>query len=353
MASIVEREAVLDEERPLIAGVYQNRLNPKKWPTGLLQSDPTIFYVNDTLKLRKQELADWKKYVVLGALPKGYQLPTPLPAWSSPDTTPTRAPGSRPARSARPRSLHRRRARRPTRRRGTCSSSQGRRHGTERVRQDPGASTRRTSRSTRRSSVADRLPLPADFAAPPDAAARARWLEADREHRPVRLARLRERMAERGRGRVLRRRPEHMRWLHGLRPCRGRGEGRRPFGPVPRRGGARRRSSPTPATRSRPAREAHGRRRGRDRLRPAGRLATTPGAQARRTAGRRRGRRSSRTPCGTGCRRRRRTWSWSRSTAGSRRCGRSRPPTRSSASRPPAQSPTVRWRRCCPRSAPA
>ncbi|HEU0244400.1 MAG TPA: endolytic transglycosylase MltG [Candidatus Limnocylindrales bacterium] len=79
MASIVEREAVLDEERPLIAGVYQNRLNPKKWPTGLLQSDPTIFYVHDTLKLQDQKIPAWAKYVFWDALPDGYRLPKPLP----------------------------------------------------------------------------------------------------------------------------------------------------------------------------------------------------------------------------------------------------------------------------------
>ena len=48
LASIVEREAKLDEERPLIAGVYQNRLDGLI-PTQLMQSDPTIFYVHDTL----------------------------------------------------------------------------------------------------------------------------------------------------------------------------------------------------------------------------------------------------------------------------------------------------------------
>ena len=79
MASIVEREAVLDEERPLIAGVYQNRLSAKKWPTKLLQSDPTIFYVHDTLKLRDTDFADWTKYVFWDALPDGYKLPKPLP----------------------------------------------------------------------------------------------------------------------------------------------------------------------------------------------------------------------------------------------------------------------------------
>jgi|tagenome__1003787_1003787.scaffolds.fasta_scaffold20981587_3 UPF0755 protein len=79
MASIVEREAVLDKERALIAGVYQNRLNAKKWPTRLLQSDPTIFYVHDSLKLADMPLPDWTKYVFWDALPAGYKLPKPLP----------------------------------------------------------------------------------------------------------------------------------------------------------------------------------------------------------------------------------------------------------------------------------
>ncbi|MEI7744115.1 MAG: endolytic transglycosylase MltG, partial [Chloroflexota bacterium] len=77
LASIVEREAVLDEERPLIAGVYQNRLNPKKWVTQLLQSDPTIFYTNDTLQLGATKFANWSKYVFWTTLKE--QLPVPLP----------------------------------------------------------------------------------------------------------------------------------------------------------------------------------------------------------------------------------------------------------------------------------
>jgi UPF0755 protein len=78
LASIVEHEAVVDEERSLIAGVYQNRINPRKWPTGLLQSDPTIFYVNDSLKLRELPFADWVKYVFWDDL-KGNPLPATLP----------------------------------------------------------------------------------------------------------------------------------------------------------------------------------------------------------------------------------------------------------------------------------
>ena len=77
LASIVEREAVLDDERPLIAGVYQNRLSSKGWPTRLLQSDPTIFYINDTLQLAKLDLTAWKEYVFWDTLKE--QLPKTLP----------------------------------------------------------------------------------------------------------------------------------------------------------------------------------------------------------------------------------------------------------------------------------
>jgi UPF0755 protein len=77
LASIVEREAIQDEERPLIAGVYQNRLTPTKWPTGLMQSDPTIFYINDTLQLEKLKFSDWTQYVFWTTLTE--KLPVPLP----------------------------------------------------------------------------------------------------------------------------------------------------------------------------------------------------------------------------------------------------------------------------------
>ena len=77
MASIVEQEAQLDSEKPLIAGVYQNRLNPKLWSTGLLESDPTIFYVNDTLQLDKLAFPRWQQYVFWSELTE--KLPVPLP----------------------------------------------------------------------------------------------------------------------------------------------------------------------------------------------------------------------------------------------------------------------------------
>lgn len=59
-------------------------------------------------------------------------------------------------------------------------------------------------------------PQPLDFAAPPTAADRARWAEADRAARPHRLARLREQMADAGVDGYFGLRWEHMRYLTGL-----------------------------------------------------------------------------------------------------------------------------------------
>jgi peptidoglycan lytic transglycosylase G len=58
LASIVEREATLVQEKPLIAGVYQKRLDRGM----LLQSDPTVFYGYDTTQLQQLQLADWPTY---------------------------------------------------------------------------------------------------------------------------------------------------------------------------------------------------------------------------------------------------------------------------------------------------
>ncbi len=64
LASIVEREAVLDEERPLIAGVYQNRIDGLPGiKNKILNADPTVIYANDTVELGKIEFEQWQKYV--------------------------------------------------------------------------------------------------------------------------------------------------------------------------------------------------------------------------------------------------------------------------------------------------
>ena len=61
LASIVEREAVLEKERPLIAGVYTNRLdNPDNAETaGLLNADPTLQWALSTAKFGPMPVSQW------------------------------------------------------------------------------------------------------------------------------------------------------------------------------------------------------------------------------------------------------------------------------------------------------
>jgi Xaa-Pro aminopeptidase len=78
----------------------------------------------------------------------------------------------------------------------------------------------RTSPSTvvtdARATLSTALPEPGDFPAPPDAATRRRWLDADRASRPDRVRRLRKRMADEDVDAYFGVRTEHMRWLTGL-----------------------------------------------------------------------------------------------------------------------------------------
>lgn len=63
LASIVEREAVVDEERPLIAGVYQNRIDGIPGiKNKILNADPTVLYGIDTIALDKMPIDQWKTY---------------------------------------------------------------------------------------------------------------------------------------------------------------------------------------------------------------------------------------------------------------------------------------------------
>jgi UPF0755 protein len=86
LASIVEREAQLDAEKPLIAGVYQNRLDPKKWPRQMLESDPTIFYVHDTLQLDAMPVSRWMSYLFWAPIDGGLtdaELPAGLAGYNT------------------------------------------------------------------------------------------------------------------------------------------------------------------------------------------------------------------------------------------------------------------------------
>jgi UPF0755 protein len=81
LASIVEREAIVDEERPLIAGVYQNRIDrTPAVPHGLLQADPTVLYAYDTTQLGAYS-EDWQRYVFWDprTIPAGPYRDLPLP----------------------------------------------------------------------------------------------------------------------------------------------------------------------------------------------------------------------------------------------------------------------------------
>jgi UPF0755 protein len=105
IAALVEREIALDKERPLVAGVYWNRIDPKvnRQTAGLMQADPTVVYAADTQKLADTPLRQWDEYLfwaTLGVDLNTVDLPnryssfqtyrnTGLPDW--PITTPTRA----------------------------------------------------------------------------------------------------------------------------------------------------------------------------------------------------------------------------------------------------------------------
>lgn len=66
MASIVEREAKLDVDRAPIAGVYINRLAGLANGVRFLNSEPTVVYAHDTIRLREMPLFSWTTFVFWG-----------------------------------------------------------------------------------------------------------------------------------------------------------------------------------------------------------------------------------------------------------------------------------------------
>ena len=103
LASMVEREAIVDEERATIAGVFENRLHKVSGIAPVLASDPTVFYAVDTLALAERALPTWKEYkfwtvpeqplrtIVLPPELLGYQTYTQAGLPPGPICTPTTA----------------------------------------------------------------------------------------------------------------------------------------------------------------------------------------------------------------------------------------------------------------------
>ena len=62
LASIVQHETALEKEKPLVAGVYQNRLDRLHGFAPLLGSEPTVIWAVDTAKLATIPIDQWKNY---------------------------------------------------------------------------------------------------------------------------------------------------------------------------------------------------------------------------------------------------------------------------------------------------
>jgi UPF0755 protein len=68
LASIVQHETAKPEEKALVAGVYQNRLDRLHGFAPLMGSEPTVIYAVDTANLRKIDIAKWKTYYFWNAI---------------------------------------------------------------------------------------------------------------------------------------------------------------------------------------------------------------------------------------------------------------------------------------------
>ncbi len=351
LASIVEREAVLDEERALIAGVYQNRID--KLPgvkTGLLNADPTVIYAADTVNLDAMPFDDWQRVRLLDRARDAVGAAgTPR----RPRRATTRM-SSRVCRQGRSR-------RRPSPR-SMRHWSRTLRTSTSTSWPSPRATARTCSPRPRRNidanraevrlRMTDRWPTPADFAPPPTAGAAGR-LGGGGSRRPTRSTGPPARSVRERRDRRLLRRPTRAHALSDRASTSPTARRRSPGNSGQFLVGATRSSCwPIRATRSRPSREA-----------PRPRIAEAYGdlptrwpelvASDRGAPGRRRGRIRARTRPGRGSRPRLRTSSSSRSRAGWRRTGRSRNRPSWNGSRPRVPWRTGHSRRCSPRSGPA
>ncbi|MES1239963.1 MAG: endolytic transglycosylase MltG, partial [Chloroflexota bacterium] len=53
---------IVDDERALIAGVYQNRLDGLHGIAKILNADPTVTFAKDTMALEKLPFEEWQSY---------------------------------------------------------------------------------------------------------------------------------------------------------------------------------------------------------------------------------------------------------------------------------------------------
>jgi UPF0755 protein len=63
LASIVEREASHNADKPKVAGVYQNRIGANVENIHTLNSDPVLIYAKDTMDLRDTAITQWPEYI--------------------------------------------------------------------------------------------------------------------------------------------------------------------------------------------------------------------------------------------------------------------------------------------------
>lgn len=86
LASIVQHETARDSEKPMIAGVYQNRLNRLNGFAPLLGSEPTVIYGVDTANLRNIPIEQWQGYYFWNNIPtliKDVKLPSDLQGYQT------------------------------------------------------------------------------------------------------------------------------------------------------------------------------------------------------------------------------------------------------------------------------
>jgi UPF0755 protein len=68
LASIVQHETARADEKALVAGVYQNRLDRLNGFAPLMGSEPTVIWAVDTAKLATIPIEDWKTYFFWDAI---------------------------------------------------------------------------------------------------------------------------------------------------------------------------------------------------------------------------------------------------------------------------------------------